>query len=188
MLLRTVICGWLLAACAGASGQGSAPTTEQMIEQLKTTPRTRSLRNLVVEAAPAADNAAASPATPAAGVTAAPATEPAPSLSLRVQFDFDSARIRPESMLALSNLAAALNAPVLAQSRFAVEGHTDAKGNADYNRRLSEQRALAVRDFLVSKSVEISRLQASGKGSSELANKSDPLSAENRRVRVVNLD
>ena len=199
-LIRTawLACGLLLAA--GAHAQ-SAPSADQMIEQLKAPPRTRSLRNLTVEAAPpagtpaaGADAAGAATASSAgtqggsAGAAAAAAVAVRPSLSLQIQFDFNSARVRPESQQALANLAQALQSPQLAQSRFAVEGHTDAKGGADYNLRLSQQRAEAVRDYLNSRGVQGTRLVASGKGSSDPANGADPFAAENRRVRIVNLD
>jgi outer membrane protein OmpA-like peptidoglycan-associated protein len=151
----------------------AAPSAADMVEQLKAqpvpAPRTRSLRNLTVEAADT---------TPAAK----------PSLSLLIQFDFNSAKVKPESQQALSNLAQALQSKELADSTFAVEGHTDAKGRADYNLKLSQQRADAVRAFLASNGVVDARLQAVGKGSSELANATDPLAAENRRVRIVNLN
>ena len=151
----------------------TTPSAADMVEQLKTQPpRTRSLRNLTVEAA------AADAATPPSR----------PSLSLLIQFDFNSARVKPESQQALSNLAQALQSKELADSKFAVEGHTDAKGRADYNLKLSQQRADAVRAFLASNGVADARLVALGKGSGELANPADPLAAENRRVRIVNLN
>ncbi|NDA99675.1 MAG: OmpA family protein [Betaproteobacteria bacterium] len=111
-----------------------------------------------------------------------------PSLSLLIQFDFNSARVRPESQQALANLSVALQSPELRNSTFALEGHTDAKGSADYNVRLSALRAQAVRDYLMGRGVEQVRLQASGKGASELANLEQPFAPENRRVRIVNLD
>ena len=151
----------------------ATPSATEMIEHLKVqpapAPRTRSLRNLTVEAADA---------TPAAR----------PSMSLLIQFDFNSVKVKPESQQALSNLAQALQSKELVDSKFAVEGHTDAKGRADYNLKLSQQRADAVRGFLASNGVVDARLQAVGKGSSELANTADPLAAENRRVRIVNLN
>ena len=58
------------------------------------------------------------------------------------------------------------------------------KGTAQYNQRLSEQRAQAVMRFLVAEGVQASRLSASGKGFAELLNANDPLAAENRRVRI----
>jgi outer membrane protein OmpA-like peptidoglycan-associated protein len=78
-----------------------APTAEQMIEQLKVKPeavtapapgaRTRSLRNLTVEAA-----------APSQAATEPPASTERPSLSLLIQFDFNSATIRAESQQALT--------------------------------------------------------------------------------------
>ncbi len=163
-----------LAACIGLHAPlwaQATPSAAEMVEQLKVqpaaAPRTRSLRNLTIESA---------------------VPEAKPSLSLLIQFDFNSARVKPESQQALSNLAQALQSKELADSKFAVEGHTDAKGRADYNLKLSQQRADAVRAFLASNGVTDARLQAIGKGSSELANAADPLAAENRRVRIVNLN
>ena len=146
----------------------TTPSTADMVEQLKTQPpRTRSLRNLTIE-------------------SSAPETKP--SLSLLIQFDFNSARVKPESQQALSNLAQALQSRELQDAKFAVEGHTDAKGRADYNLKLSQQRADSVRAFLASNGVQDSRLAAVGKGATELANAADPQGAENRRVRIVNLN
>jgi outer membrane protein OmpA-like peptidoglycan-associated protein len=151
-----------------------------MVEQLKKppVPLSRSMRNLTVEAA--------GPANTGTSVTAAPA--PKPSMSLLIQFDFNSARVKPESQQALANLAQALQSEALVKSQFAVEGHTDGTGRADYNQRLSQQRADAVRDTLVAQGIAVQRLQTAGKGASELANNTDPTAAENRRVRIVNLD
>jgi outer membrane protein OmpA-like peptidoglycan-associated protein len=175
---RAVLLGLLTLGClahAQVLSTVDSPSAAQMIEQLKapaaSAPRTRSLRNLGVEA------------TDAQGAVAS-----RPSLSLHIQFDFDSARVRPESQQALSNLALALQSPELLLAKFAIEGHTDAKGRADYNHKLSALRADAVRDYLAQQGVETRRLIASGKGSSELANRTEPYAAENRRVRIVNLE
>lgn len=150
----------------------TTPSALEMVEQLKTQPpRTRSMRNLTIESA-APEGAVASK----------------PSLSLLIQFDFNSAKVKPESQQALSNLAQALQSKELQDAKFAVEGHTDAKGRADYNLKLSQQRADAVRAYLASNGVVAARLQAVGKGATELANAADPQAAENRRVRIVNLN
>ena len=167
--------------CIGAVGMPLAqaqntPSADQMIEQLKA-PHTRGLqRNLMIEAASGKASGEPEPA------------QPRPSLSLLIQFDFNSARVKPESQQALANLSQALQSPELVKSKFAVEGHTDAKGGVDFNRKLSEQRAFAVRDLLRIQGVSETRLLASGKGYAELANPADPMGAENRRVRIVNLD
>ena len=174
------------AAFANSSVLAQAtPSAQQMIEQLKVQPvpdaprRTRSLRNLSVEAIDqAADTTPSAPAAPAVK----------PSLSLQIQFEFNSSQISPVSQQALLNLSTALKAAELSASKFEVEGHTDAKGNDAYNLKLSQQRAEAVQQFLVHQGVAINRLMASGKGSTHLANAGNPLAAENRRVRIVNLD
>ncbi len=198
---------FLLSVCAvfcvgafnlSATAQVTAtPTSEQMIEQLKTS-KTRSLRNLTIEplAQAATANTSTTPVTSiastsqvvAASQAPSASTEPRPSLSLLIQFDFDSARVRPVSQQDLVNLAAALQSKELQDSKFAIEGHTDSKGRFEYNLRLSQQRADAVRDVLVSQGVKLERLKAQGKGSSELSLRAQPEAAENRRVRIVNLD
>ena len=176
---------FVLASCCfympGLVRAQGTPSAADMVEQLKVQPapsgtRSRSLRNLSIESTTGS----------AAGADAAAIRRP--SLSLLIQFDFDSARVKPESQQALANLAQALQSRELAESKFAVEGHTDAKGRADYNLKLSQQRADAVLALLAHHGVAEPRLAAIGKGSSELANTADPLAAENRRVRIVNLE
>ncbi|MCE2908255.1 MAG: OmpA family protein [Burkholderiaceae bacterium] len=126
--------------------------------------------------------------SPAPAPTPAPVPAPAPSLSLPIQFEPNSARVRPESGGLLGDLVAAMISPELRDSRFLIEGHTDARGNAAANRQLSQQRAEEVRQYLILLGVHASRLQALGKGASAPANPRDPLAAENRRVRVVTLE
>ena len=61
------------------------------------------------------------------------------------------------------------------------------KGGADYNLRLSQQRAEAVRDFLVRQfAIEPKRLVAKGFGQRHLKDQQNPLDAKNRRVQIVN--
>lgn len=161
------------------------PSTEQIIEALRpalpasaaSAPRTRSLRNFVVRERgdkPAEARVEDKPLQP-------------PSVSLAVQFDFDSARLRPEGEQALERLATALNSAALAGGRFLIEGHTDARGSAAYNLKLSQARADEVSRFLQARGVRAERLQARGRGAEAPMNAIDPFAAENRRVRVVNL-
>jgi OmpA-OmpF porin, OOP family len=171
---------WLVFA---GTVSAQTPSLESMIEQLKAKPaattnpiaaRTRSLgtvRNLTVDVATAQEVAVAEKA----------------SLSLQIQFDFNSASVKAESKESLANLATAMQSKDLLEAKFVIEGHTDAKGKQDYNQRLSQHRADSVREFLVSKGVDGVRLSTAGKGSSDPANTADPLSAENRRVKIVNL-
>ncbi len=194
---------WPLAALAavllatGLAGAGSAwaqaaqtSGAQQMIDALK--PSGNRGRNLMVRQSAEASAAASGAATavaPAAPATAGTgAAEAAPSLSLAIQFEANSSRVRPESGALLGDLVAAMISPDLKDSRFVIEGHTDARGNAAANRRLSQERAEEVRQYLILLGVHASRLKAVGKGSSEPANRKDPMSAENRRVRVVTVE
>lgn len=107
------------------------------------------------------------------------------TLDLSINFDFDSANLQASSKPLLNNLASAMNSERLASLKFRVEGHTDAKGKAEYNQELSARRALAVQNYLISQSVSNDRLQAEGKGFSELLMPDKPLASENRRVRIT---
>ena len=147
--------------------------------------------------APAATTSATTAATTSPTASPTPPPNPAgpagpadaaPSLSLAIQFDLNSARVRPESGTVLGNLVAALMSPDLKSNRFVIEGHTDARGVPAANLRLSQQRADEVRLYLVALGVHPARLKAVGKGSSEPADPKDPLSADNRRVRVVTVE
>jgi len=69
-----------------------------------------------------------------------------------------------------------------------IEGHADASGSVDYNQNLSEKRANAVREYLVSRfKIDPVRLRVVGKGESELYDKDNPKAAVNRRVQFRSL-
>ena len=73
--------------------------------------------------------------------------------------------------------------------RLRLEGHTSAEGDAAFNQNLSEARAQAAVTFLVEhEGIDASRLEAVGKGSSELKNTEDPMAAENRRTEFIVLE
>ena len=133
-----------------------------------------------------AESSAASSAAASAEVRPAE-TSTAPSISLAIQFDFDSRRLRPQGEAALERLSAALKAPELASSRFLVEGHTDAKGAPAYNLRLSQARADEVRRYLLAQGVTPERIETAGRGSQEPSDPENPYAPQNRRVRIVNL-
>ena len=64
-------------------------------------------------------------------------------------------------------------------------GHCSAEGDAAYNQNLSEQRAQAAVDFMISRGIDASRLEAIGKGSSEPKNPENPTAPENRRTEFI---
>ena len=68
------------------------------------------------------------------------------ALDADVLFDFDKASLRPEAAPALDKVVQVLNA--YPKSSATIEGHTDGKGDASYNQKLSERRAQSVRAWL----------------------------------------
>lgn len=115
-------------------------------------------------------------------------TQRLPRINVNIPFAYDSAQIAPQAIPSLQALATALLQPSLASDRIALNGHTDAHGNNGYNQSLSERRALAVRNYLVSVyGVHPSRLVIVGYGEETPINQSDPFAPENRRVAIVNL-
>ena len=83
-------------------------------------------------------------------------------------------------------MAKALQSDRLAGFAFRIEGHADPRGGADYNLKLSEERAQSVVAYLTTKlGVLPERLSAVGKGSSEPINAQQPGAIENRRVTIV---
>ena len=102
----------------------------------------------------------------------APQAEPAPvapapkRIVLRgVNFDYDKSNIKSQFVPILDEAAQTLkDNPDINVS---VEGHTDSIGSDGYNQRLSERRAQAVKQYLVSKGITASRLSTAGKGEQE---------------------
>ncbi|MDE7461232.1 MAG: OmpA family protein [Paramuribaculum sp.] len=97
------------------------------------------------------------------------------------QFAKGKADLTDDSKIALHDLAKVMKQnPEL---RLRIEGHTSAEGDAAVNQKLSEARAQAAVDFLVNKEgIDASRLEAVGKGSSELKDPENPTSDVNRRT------
>lgn len=124
------------------------------------------------------------------GTSAKPASvaaKPA-SASVMITFETESSTLTADSKRILNNLAIALNSEQLARFRFNIEGHADSRGTSERNLTLSQERAQAVRAYLVSRlQVDPARLIALGKGDTEQLDKEHPAAAENRRVRIVTL-
>jgi len=102
-----------------------------------------------------------------------------------VLFDFDKADIRMDAAHALAELAAVIRAY---QGAVRLEGHTDGKGAADYNQKLSERRAASVKQWLVEREQipgERMTVQGFGKTRPVASNDTDAGRQKNRRVEVV---
>lgn len=105
-----------------------------------------------------------------------------------ILFDTGSDRIRPESTPTLREIGDMLKQE--SSLRLTIEGHTDNTGNAATNQTLSEQRAAAVKAFLVSTyGIDAGRLETTGFGPSRPASPNDTAEGRqnNRRVELVRL-
>ena len=99
-------------------------------------------------------------------------------------FDFDKYALKPEGKAKLDDLVskmAGMNLEVI----IAV-GYTDNIGTFEYNQKLSERRANAVKEYLVSKGVEKNRIYTEGKSYKDpiASNKTAEGRAKNRRVEI----
>jgi outer membrane protein OmpA-like peptidoglycan-associated protein len=110
------------------------------------------------------------------------------AIDLEVNFDYDSAHIRPDAAQVLASLGAALQDPALKGFVVLVAGHTDARGGDAYNMDLSQRRAHAVRAFLIGTfKLAPDSIVAVGFGEERLKNPVHGDAPENRRVQVVNM-
>ncbi|MBW8329398.1 MAG: OmpA family protein [Thiobacillus sp.] len=145
--------------------------------------------------APPAVVAAAPEAAPAPAYVAPPAPAPAyvaPAAPTKlvlegVNFDFDKATLRPEDIAIIDRDVVVLDQ--WGNVNIEVAGHTDSRGSDEYNAKLSQQRAEAVRNYLVSKGIAADRLSAKGYGESQPVadNATDEGRFKNRRVELVPL-
>lgn len=90
------------------------------------------------------------------------------------KFEAGKADLNDDAKFVLHDLVKILNKQP--QLRLKIEGHTSDEGDAAFNQKLSENRAKAVVDFLISKGIAADRLEFEGTGSSE------PLDSNNREV------
>jgi outer membrane protein OmpA-like peptidoglycan-associated protein len=113
-------------------------------------------------------------------------------LAADVLFDFDKANIKKEAESSLQKVATVVKANPGA--KVAIEGHTDGKGADAYNQTLSEQRAAAVKAWLVaSAQVEAAGITTRGWGKTKpIAHNAKPdgsddpeARAKNRRVEII---
>jgi outer membrane protein OmpA-like peptidoglycan-associated protein len=121
------------------------------------------------------------------GLSRRQASETDPSVNLNIPFELNSSALKPQASEQLKQLEMALNSAALGKDRFVVAGHTDAKGSAQYNKQLSLRRAQAVKQFLIAKGMDPSRLDTVGYGSDKLLAPDKPEDSSNRRVEIRDL-
>lgn len=110
------------------------------------------------------------------------------SIGMDVKFATGSSELTPEARAQLENLGKVLASRngKLAPGEIVIEGHTDARGSADLNKKLSERRAESVAKHLVTAhGVDSKALRPVGRGKDELRDTANPEAQANRRVELV---
>ena len=108
------------------------------------------------------------------------------AVSASALFDFDKAILKEQGKAELHNLDEYIKSKALQVADINVIGHTDSMGSAEYNQGLSERRAMAVKEYMVSEGIDASIIDVSGKGESApvASNDTDEGRALNRRVEI----
>jgi len=106
-------------------------------------------------------------------------------VTLYINFDTASAKIKPDSNATIEEIVEMLNADKTLN--ISIEGHTDSTGDPAGNQRLSEMRAKSVMSALIEKGIKASRLTSKGFGRTKPVadNKTEEGRAKNRRVELV---
>lgn len=105
-----------------------------------------------------------------------------PNIPVIIEFELNRADIRPESKKKLDRLIQFFKRDKINTMKFEIQGHTCARGTAQYNQVLSNERANAVKRYLIDKGLDKTRLEAVGYGETKLKDPAFPESASNRRV------
>lgn len=102
-----------------------------------------------------------------------------------VNFDFDSATLKPEAKYTLDQAVSKVQDNSAVDIR--IIGHTDSIGSNEYNQGLSERRAQSVADYMTDNGVDASKLSIEGRGEQEpiADNATKEGRAENRRVDFI---
>lgn len=107
------------------------------------------------------------------------------AVALPIQFDYNSAKLRPEAKSYLDEVGRMLTMDRFAGESLVIEGHTDAKGSDAYNLKLSQLRAQTVKQYLTSQfAIQPERLRIVGLGESRPLPNKDPYDPLNRRVEL----
>jgi outer membrane protein OmpA-like peptidoglycan-associated protein len=116
-----------------------------------------------------------------------PSRHVAAKRDLLITFQLGSAVLTDQAQANAKEFATALQSPALADAKFEVSGYTDSTGAPARNLVLSQERADAVKAFLLSQGIEGTRVVAKGYGASDFA-VPNPASPENRRVEARRVD
>ncbi len=193
--LITLMIAGVLAAQAGWADQSThvgaqVLEKDQIIDMLQPKMKTRGIRiNQPAQAAATGEQVAQDQGQQvAAAEQQQAAAAPPPSISMEINFAYNSAELTEQSLQQLAPLGQALQSPELAGLAFMLEGHTDSTGPEDYNMLLSQRRAQAVGQFLYEYyGVDPNNLNLIGRGETALLDQMNPASGVNRRVTITTL-
>lgn len=106
-------------------------------------------------------------------------------VDLNINFDYDSAAIKPQYHRELKAFSKYFNANK--NIKAIIEAHTDSRGTQKYNLKLSEQRAASTLKALKEFNIDMSRIQSKGYGETKpiASNATNEGRAQNRRVHAV---
>lgn len=175
--------GMILASACGASNQ-AAPEVLNPPPAFAAYEPTRAPIDEYLAERGSTVAATADASAPGASMRIMAGPQPAQPQGLEpVYFEFGSAYLEAENRDRLAGYAAWLKANP--QQQVLIEGHTDTAGPTEYNFELGEQRAMAVRDFLIQLGVDQNRMQVVSRGEERpVAQGEDEL---NRRSEVLPL-
>ena len=108
-------------------------------------------------------------------------------VDLRLSFGLGSAVLSPAEQTRARAFAEALRRPQLANARVRIEGHTDSRGGRAMNLTLSQRRAQAVADYLISQGIAPGRLEVRGYGYDQPLPGLPASSQQNRRVEAARI-
>jgi outer membrane protein OmpA-like peptidoglycan-associated protein len=181
--------------CGGTGRPGGETTRGRVVIG---TPDTGTKPAAGAPTTPTSSTAGAPPARPStatpptAGVTPPPPQQPPQQQSgpkgigLAVPFELNSDQLTPAAKAVVDELAEVFK--LNPNDRFVIEGHTDVTGGEAVNKPLSERRALAVINYLVTQhGLPRDHFEGRGMGSSRLLLPNDPTNGRNRRVQVLNV-
>lgn len=102
-----------------------------------------------------------------------------------VYYDFGKSELRSESFVELDKLVSKLKTTM--KGKIIITGHTDNFGEQKNNQKLSEERAEAIKNYLMSKGIDIHRIETKGMGSKKpiADNKTNKGREKNRRVEII---
>ena len=107
------------------------------------------------------------------------------TMNSEVSFAYNSSKLTPAFHQTLDKVADILNR--YPRTSIRITGHTDSRGSAEYNQRLSEQRAQAVKWYLTDRGVNPARVQTAGRGEMQprASNATEAGMQLNRRVEML---